>query len=254
MNNSDLRINDFCLSMQRAHDPGDILMTRVLYSLSGRDLSRPFSPHAWKIIMALHHKGLDFEERPTAFTDIPAIEGGITKTVPFLIDGDAHVVDSFSIATYLDETYPDRPSLLGGDAGRAAARFIEGYSQMIVQPALTKIVVLDIHNGLLPVDQAYFRKSREARLGRPLEVVDAAKGPEIEAFPAKLEPMRHMLKFQPWIGGEQPMFGDYILFGALQWARIVSPTVLLKADDPVYGWFERCLDLYNGAGRSVTAA
>jgi len=136
----------------------------------------------------------------------------------------------------------------------AATRLIEGYSQMIIQPALTKIVVLDIWKGLAPADQVYFRASREARLGRSLEDVDAAKGSEIESFAAKLEPMRHMLKFQPWIGGQKPLFGDYILFGALQWARIVSPTQLLKAGDPVYDWFERVLDLHNSAGRSVTAA
>ena len=229
-------------------------MTRVLYSLCGADVKRPFSPHAWKIVMALHHKGLDFKERPTPFTAIPLIENEATKTVPLLIDGDQKVTDSFVIAAYLDANYADRPTVFGGPEGMAATRLIEGYSQMIVQPALVKIVVLDIWKGLAPLDQAYFRKSREARLGRSLEEVDAAKGPEIENFSSKLEPIRHMLKFQPWIGGEKPLFGDYILFGALQWARIVSPTQLLKAGDPVYDWFERGLDLYNGAGRTVTAA
>ena len=229
-------------------------MTRVLYSLCGADAKRPFSPHAWKIVMALHHKGLDFEERPTPFTEIPNIENGATKTVPLLIDGNQKVTDSFAIAAYLDATYSDRPTLFGGAEGMAVTRLIEGYSQMIIQPALAKIVVLDIWKGLAPADQPYFRASREARHGRTLEEVDAAKGPEIEAFPSKLEPMRHMLKFQSWIGGEKPLFGDYILFGALQWARIVSPTQLLKAGDPVSDWFERALDLHNAAGRSVTAA
>jgi glutathione S-transferase len=229
-------------------------MTRVLYSLCGADATRPFSPHAWKIVMALHHKGLAFEERPTPFTGISVIENGATKTVPLLVDGDQKVTDSFAIAAYLDATYPDRPSLFGGAEGMAATRLIEGYSQMIIQPALVRIVVFDIWKMLAPADQAYFRASREARLGRTLEEVDAAKGPEIGSFGAKLEPMRHMLKFQPWIGGEKLLFGDYILFGALQWARIVSPTRLLNAGDPVYDWFERALDLHHAAGRSVTEA
>jgi hypothetical protein len=40
----------------------------------------------------------------------------------------------------------------------------------------------------------------------------------------------------------------------LQWARIVSPKTIVQAGDPVADWFERCLDLYDGVGRSVTAA
>lgn len=63
-----------------------------------------------------------------------------------------------------------------------------------------------------------------------------------------------MLKFQPFLGGDRPLFADYIVFGALQWARIVSPHRLLAAGDVVTDWFERCLDLHDGLGRSVTAA
>ncbi|WP_355646822.1 glutathione S-transferase C-terminal domain-containing protein [Janthinobacterium lividum] len=60
-----------------------------------------------------------------------------------------------------------------------------------------------------------------------------------------------MLAKQPWLGGAQPLFADYILFGVLQWARITVPTPLLPIDDPVSTWFERCLDLHGAIGRSV---
>lgn len=63
-----------------------------------------------------------------------------------------------------------------------------------------------------------------------------------------------MLKFQDFLGGASPLFADYIVFGAFQWARIVSPQRLLQPGDPVTDWFERCLDLHHGLGRSVTAA
>ena len=45
-------------------------MSRVLYSLCGADGSAPFSPHCWKVVLALKHKGLDFEEKPVGFTEI----------------------------------------------------------------------------------------------------------------------------------------------------------------------------------------
>jgi len=63
-----------------------------------------------------------------------------------------------------------------------------------------------------------------------------------------------MLGRQSFVGAAAPLFGDYIVFGVLQWARIVSPAVLLAADDPVTDWFGRCLDLYDGMGRKMYAA
>ncbi|MCV3765427.1 glutathione S-transferase family protein [Rhizobium sp. TRM95796] len=225
-----------------------------LYTLCGASRDTRFSPHAWKTVMALHHKGLAFEETPTPFTAIPALENGFSPTVPVLKDGARLVRDSFDIAVYLDETYPDRPSLFGGGAGVALTRALEGYSQFVIHPALTRIMLTDIHDCLAPEDQAYFRTSRESRLGRTLEQVAAAREGEIETFPAKLEPVRHALKYQTWLGGDRPLFVDYIVFGALQWARVVSPVSLLKTDDPVAMWFERCLDLHGGAGREVAAA
>lgn len=229
-------------------------MTRLLYSLCGADPDCRFSPHVWKVAMALAHKGLDFDEVPTPFTAIRTVEGGYSPTLPVLNDGGHLVRDSFDIALYLEDRYPVAPSLFGGEGGRALSRAIEGYSQFIVQPALVKIVVKDIHDRLAPADQAYFRQSREARLGRTLEELEAASGEELAVFPAKLEPMRHVLKFQPYLGGDMPLFSDYILFGALQWARIVSSKPIVKSDDAVRDWLERCLDLHGGRGRSAKAA
>lgn len=229
-------------------------MTRSLYTLCGANPAQRFSPHCWKIVMALSHKGLDFAERPTPFTEIRSIEEGFSPTIPVLNDDGRLVRDSFDIALYLEDTYPDRPTLFAGAGGKALSRMIEGYVQTILQAALVKIIVKDIHDCLAPADQAYFRTTREQRLGRTLEEIEADHAGELAAFQPRLEPIRHMLKFQPFIGGEGPLFADYILFGALQWARVASPKRLLAADDPVRGWFERCLDLHDGQARKVQAA
>lgn len=229
-------------------------MNRTLYTLCGADPAQRFSPHSWKIVMALGHKGLDFAEKPTPFTAIPGIEGGFSPTVPVLDDGGRLVRDSFEIALYLEETYPDRPTLFAGEGGKAISRLVEGYVQTILQAALVKIIVKDIHDCLSPGDQAYFRTTREQRLGRTLEDVEAGHATELAAFQPRLEPIRHMLKFQRFLGGETPLFADYILFGALQWARVASPKRILAADDPVRDWFERCLDLHGGRARQVAAA
>lgn len=229
-------------------------MSILLYDLVGADASRPFSPHCWKIAMALAHKGLDFQRVPTDFAGIAAIEGGVSKTVPVIRDGDRIVADSFDIALYLEETYSDRPSLFGGAGGEAMARFVERWSQTVVHTQMVTMVVCDIHGMLGPEDQAYFRQSREVRFGKRLEDVPVGRETRLAGLRASLEPLRSMLSFQPFIGGAKPLFCDYIVFGAFQWARIVSPFQMLGADDPVAAWLERCLDLYDGLGRSTPAA
>jgi len=229
-------------------------MARTLYALCGADSARPFSPHTWKTVLSLAHKGLDHETKPVGFTQIPVIENATTKIVPLLRDDDQLVGDSFEIALYLEKAYPDRPSLFGGEGGKAMARFIESWSLMTLHTSLVRIILMDIHDSLAPVDQAYFRTSREARFGMSLEAVAETGADELKTFAARLEPLRTMLKKQPFIGGETPLFADYIVFGPLQWARIVSPKAIVQAGDPVADWFERCLDLYDGVGRSVTAA
>ena len=178
----------------------------------------------------------------------------MSKTVPVIRDGDEIVADSFTIALYLDKAYPDRPALFGGEGGKAMARFIERWSQLTLHPYLGASVLTDIHARLAPPDQAYFRENREQRYGKTLEEVAAPREAQLAAFRASLEPLRNMLTYQPYIGGETPLYPDYIVFGAFQWVRVMSPFPMLAGDDPISVWFERLLDLHAGLGRSVAAA
>lgn len=229
-------------------------MTILLYDLVGRDAARPFSPHCWKVAMALAHKGLDYRAVPTRFLEVPDIEGGSSKTIPVIRDGDKVIADSFAIALHLEEAYPDRPSLFGGKGGEAHARFIERWSQLTVHPYVGVTALTALHGMQDEANATYFRTSREARYGKALEEVSAARDAGLTAFRASLEPLRSMLTYQPWIGGSGPLFADYIVFGAFQWARIASSHRLLDDADPVAEWFGRCLDLHGGLGQRVPAA
>ncbi|RWH62801.1 MAG: glutathione S-transferase family protein [Mesorhizobium sp.] len=225
-------------------------MTILFYDLVGHDAKRPFSPHCWKTKMALAHKGLDATKVPTRFLEVPKVEGGASKTVPVIRDGERVVADSFAIALYLDEAYPERPTLFGGEGGKATARFIERWSQLTIHPYLMTVLLTDLHSMQDEANRAYFRESREQRL----EEVVAGRDEGLAGFRASLEPLRSMLSYQPFIGGTSPLFADYIVFGALQWARVASPYQLLETGDGVAEWFERCLDLHGGIGRQVAAA
>ena len=61
-------------------------MTIVLYDLCARDTERRFSPHCWRTRMALAHKRLDCDARPTRFCDIATVAGGRFKTIPVIDD------------------------------------------------------------------------------------------------------------------------------------------------------------------------
>ncbi len=229
-------------------------MTITLYDLCARDQNRRFSPHCWKARMALAHKGLDYETRGVPFTRIKEIGDGFSPTVPVIDDGGKLVRDSFDIALYLEDTYPDRPSLFKGEGGKAEARFVESWAIAAVNAPLMGFIIKDIHDILDAPDQAYFRQSREKRFDRTLEEMQAGREERLAAFRAGLQPLRSMLGRQPFIGGDAPLFADYVVFGPLQWARVSSPFALLADDDPVAAWFGRCLDLHGGLGRSMPAA
>lgn len=226
---------------------------RVLYDLCGTD-DRRFSPYCWRVKLALAHKGLAFETAAVPFTGIPGVLGGRFKTVPILDDGGTIVADSLAIADYLEDIYHGRPSLYGGPGGRAAARFVDRWAVTQLHGPLVRIVVRDIHDRLEPADQAYFRESREKRFSATLEAIEDKSAERVQAVRAALEPLRATLALQPFLGGEGPLMPDYMVFGTLQWARITSPVAILAADDPVNGWFERCLDLYDGMGRRAVTA
>ncbi len=204
--------------------------------------------------MALIHKGLDFESVPVGFSGVPHIEGGISKIVPVIRDGETLVTDSFDIAQYLEQAYPDRPSLFKGEGGLAMARLIERWSQQTIHPYIGSAIMMDIFNMARDDDKAYFRENRESRFGKKLEEIPAGREERLAAFGKSLEPLRDMLSYQPFIGGSSPLFSDYIVFGAFQFARVVSPFKVLDDDDVIADWFSRCLDLHDGAGRSVSAA
>ena len=204
-------------------------MAIVLYDLTGVE-ERCFSPYCWRIRLALEHKGLDYTRKLVRFTEIKDICGGGYKTVPVIEDGDKVVVNSFDIALYLDQAYPDTPSLFGGDI--TLARFIEHWTLRVAQAGMAPLVVCDVYDHLTPEDQPYFRESREARFGKPLEEVRAGRDDLLDAFRARLAPLRATVAASPYLGGDSPNFADYMAMGPFQWGRVISPYRVLEKRRP----------------------
>src|ERR1700741_2651642 len=115
-------------------------MTLKLYELVGTDAERPFSPFCWRTRMALAHKGLAADSIPWRFTEKAAIAPHGSDKVPVLLHGETPVVDSWAIANYLEDSFPDRPSLFGGDGGRAAMRLINAWADVVVNGGMFPLV------------------------------------------------------------------------------------------------------------------
>lgn len=224
-------------------------MPLQLFELVGTEDDRPFSPYCWRTRMALAHKGLEATSIPWRFTERDALTPHKSEKVPVLLDGERAINDSWTIAAYLEDTYPDRPSLFGGEGGRAMGRMINWWGDAVVIPGIVPMILMDIHDHLRPADQAYFRQSREARFKKTLEEMAASRDQDVLTFRKSLDPLRLTLRSQPFLGGEQPNYADYIVFGPFQWARAISGFQLLQPDDPVYVWRGKLLDAFGGMAR-----
>ena len=222
----------------------------VLYDLVGAD-DRRFSPFCWRVRLALAHKGLESEDVTVGLTEKDKVAFSGQQLVPVIVDksnGDKVVNDSWNIACYLEQTYPQK-SLFGGAMGQGAARLINNWAGPGFLVNIGPMVIRDLMDRFRPEDHQYFRQSREKRYGKTLEQVQEGREARLPAFRAALEPIRQTVAQQRFIGGETPSYADYIVFSGFQWARIASDFKLLADDDPINAWIGRIDALYDGLTR-----
>ena len=220
-----------------------------LYELTGIHPGHSFSPYCWRIRMALAHKGLPAKLIGWHFGEKKLPRG--QSKVPVLVDDGEVIADSNVIAQHLENKYETGPSLFGGAAGEAHAKFIGAWTDTVLTPGLFPLVAPDILAHVKPAAQAYFRQSREARLGMSLERAAELRDGNLPAFRASLEPLRQALGAQDYLGGEEPSYADYTVFGSFQWARLTSSYEILAEDDTLLPWLDRMLDLFDGYARDA---
>ena len=178
-------------------------MTLKLFELVGADEARPFCRSAGASGWRWRTRGSTAQSIPWRFTEKDAISPYKSEKVPVLLDGDKSVCDSWAIANYLEDAYPDRPSLFGGEGGRAMARMLNWWGDIAVVGGMFPLIVADIFghlrpagSGLLPPDRA--RRGSARRWKRSQAGRDVA----VEGFRKGLDPMRLTLKSQPFLGGD----------------------------------------------------
>jgi glutathione S-transferase len=215
-----------------------------LYELAGEE-NVIFSPYCWRVRLALLHKKLDFSGIETAFTDIKTISNGEFKAVPVLHDDELAINDSFKIIEYLEEKYPQQPSLFNSDEGKALAIFLDAWANAL-HGDIAKVAISDIHSRLQEKDKDYFRTSREKFFGNELELIQSENYETAKAsLLAKLGILDTYLAKSAFIGGSTPLYADFIVFGTLKWLIVTSRTFTVSDfSQPVATWFQTISQTY----------
>jgi glutathione S-transferase len=207
----------------------------TLYELSGKNDER-FSPFCWRARFALAHMGLEANYIPVRFTDKQTIAFSGQQRVPVLVNDGTTIADSWKIACHLEQKYPNRPRLFGGNEARTLARFVDLWATQTLFPPLVRMVLVDVLEHLDAEDATYIRESREKQLGVTWKTLCVEREQHRPEFRQNLALLRRQVRRQGFLAGATPGYVDYSVFGLFQWARMISDYPLLDASDDLQTW------------------
>lgn len=191
---------------------------------------------------ALNFKGLPYKTVWVEFPDIEAVakeigakaiyesDGAPLYTLPMLFDHTANVAvtDSWNIAKYLDDKYPETDACLPRETVALQKAF-----QMTVESKLQWNVllytVMQTHSQMNPRSGEYWRRTREKMFGKKLEEV-GPEGSEARELAWKnildlLSEvdlwMRDNEQGTVFVCGKEPTFADFVVGSHLTWMKRV---------------------------------
>ena len=232
-----------------------------LYEWAMADRKGCASPYVWRIKMLLGHLGVDYESEMLfgielkdglAFAQAEAERLGTKApyaphgTVPVLVDGETILPDSWTIAAYLDDRYGDGKVV---NAFPSLNRFFENWVVQQVNGAVFPTILPETIDAMDEVDREPFRRSREEMFGFSFEDVHGSLADCVPTLQANLQPLEQTLAAHSYLGGESPIYVDYIVFGMFVWMAKVSRTEVLSPDSALFRWRERLMGAYGGLAR-----
>ncbi|KAI9258967.1 hypothetical protein BDA99DRAFT_514632 [Phascolomyces articulosus] len=200
----------------------------ILYDL---ELSSPkefWSPNTCKTRFALNYKGIPYK---TVWLKFPEVRQEIPKltkskahpTVPIIVDirnGNKVVQESWEIAKYLEEAYPDTPSLFNGNIG--AHFFLHEYCSRRLLAKIFKLNVLTIAQKAGEYTQ-WFRETREQLFKMSLEKFVGDESVHAKAITENLDALGRVLKVYPYLTGNQVGWADICLASYLKFLHYMRP-------------------------------
>ncbi|WP_425078725.1 glutathione S-transferase C-terminal domain-containing protein [Ruegeria denitrificans] len=220
---------------------------RRLFEVVGENPQAHLSPYCWRSRMALAHKRLKFTSEPWHITEKQRItrSGGITA--PVFVDGETWVRDSWQIACFLEQTYPDYPLF---DGAVAKALFVNKWADNTLHPLIFRAVIAEQFPLTARCDKTYYEERTLRKFKQSVEEIGADPEHARQAVVQALGPLEDTLAEVSFLGGGTPDYADFILFGTFQWVRVVSRRPFWSSDSALHRWFESLLDAFEGMGRS----
>ncbi|KAG0302911.1 hypothetical protein BGZ98_007127 [Dissophora globulifera] len=205
--------------------------TLKLFELvDGKTRKISFSPAVWRAKFALNYKKVSYESVPLNFLEIPiaipaACPNVVSPTVPTLqLENGQGLMDSLAIAEYLEEKYPDRPSLFGkSPSEKNLQMFFQSYVQAKINPSIQRMVYLNMHAMQDPDTAHYFRTSREKSSGRPHHEIGGDLKVNMAELRENLGLIHTALRSSEWISGAHPSWADFVLAATFVWFDSCSP-------------------------------
>jgi glutathione S-transferase len=178
--------------------------------------------------------GLTYRTRTLFLPDFDFFSSGIESeskyTVPAIhhVPSNTYMMDSTPIAQFIESTYPNPPVPLTSQLGRE----VETKARAVVSTAFRNSVMPREINILSPRSQEYFRRTREAALGHPLEDLLEKEESSWRSLADEIRAVGELMQTNrdkgPFVLGSRPSYTDFFIAGALQCARMVDEGVFQR--------------------------
>ncbi|KAJ7096697.1 hypothetical protein B0H15DRAFT_53355 [Mycena belliarum] len=225
-------------------------MTIIFYDIASGPPVKSFAPNPCKTRYALNFKGVDYHTDWVELPDVPSVrhrvgaalvrahrDGSDFPTLPIIKDTVTGKVvgDSFDIAVYLDEAYPNGPSLLPPSTLPLQHAFNIS-TDLVFQP----YIILLTHGISFNPETAERSKADFVwRAGvenwDQLTIRGEARAKTLDAFKVALGGLAEFYKRSdgPFMNGETPIYADFILGG---WIAFMSRTLPVNEWEDIQTW------------------
>ncbi len=243
--------------------------------------TRYFSPNPWKTRMGLLHKGVQFETIPVTLLDVrrdlATRSNQPNITVPAIeLPNGKFIYDSFHIAEWLENTYPDRPSLFTGDGqstnksqlkhilmGKNYARMIDlGLGASKPEWAVWFDLFFPQLDQLMSEGEVrdYFRS--DIRLGPQgyQKLISLDQQELIRRAKMNVQPLLQILRERPneYFQGTHPGQVDYIIFGRYAYCRMIDSQLTKQIwedqGEELSNWIDKLFKAYDGHALQIFQA
>jgi len=214
----------------------------VFYDIPSLLPGKAWSAFTWSVRFTLNYKSIPYRTEWVEYPDIEPLskrlginptgkkpDGSPYYTLPAIHDPstNTYLADAFTIAEYLEKTYPDTPSIFPHETASLQNAFVFALtpSLMPVSPLIVPLIFPKLGTKR---SEEYFRRTREHNYGKPLEDIIPVGNERIELWAKFREGMNLVDKCMaktdakgPFVMGDTISWADFLLSGGLMWFKIL---------------------------------